>query len=80
MAAGIELVADKNSKDPFPFAEKKGIQVCKAAQKRGLLIRPLVNVITFIPPLCISDDEINFAMNLIEESIEEVLPTKTFSK
>ena len=41
--------------------------------ERGLLIRPLGNVIYLIPPLCITDDELHRAYDAIEAAVEEVI-------
>ena len=56
---GIELVADRLSKRPFEPKEKIGHRVILEARKRGLIIRPLGNVIVLMPPLSISTEEID---------------------
>lgn len=51
--AGIELVADRSTRRPFPPALRKGAEVCRAARNQGVLIRPLGDVIVLMPPLAI---------------------------
>ena len=41
----IELVRDKTTKEPYPWAEKRGIRVCQHARSEGVLLRPLGSVI-----------------------------------
>ena len=69
---GIELVADKNSKEPFDPKERIGQKVILAARKRGLIIRPLGDVIVLMPALAVSIDEIDTICNITYESIREV--------
>lgn len=58
LMAGIELVKNKKTKDPFPWEEKAGARVCQEARKHGVVLRPLGNVIVLMPPLSITEREI----------------------
>ena len=66
---GIELVANKNTKKPFPPGKRTGQRVIKEARKRGLIIRPLGDVIVLMPPLSISIDELDRICDIAYESI-----------
>ena len=72
MMVGIELVVDKISKEEYPFGDKIGIRVCREARSRGLILRPLGNVIVLMPPLSISLGELQEILSITYESIEEV--------
>lgn len=72
MVAGIELVRDKDSREPYHWEERVGVNVCMEARKHGLFLRPLGNVIVVFPPLAISLDELRFLMDGIEKSIVAV--------
>ncbi len=72
MIGGIELVKDKLSKEPFPWEDRIGINVCLEARKRGAFLRPLGNVIVIFPPLSISHAELTILMDCIEASIRKV--------
>ena len=73
MIAAIELVQDKLSKDAFPVKDRVGYKVYLEGLKRGVFMRPLGDVIYFIPPLIITNEEIEIMMNAAFESIEAVL-------
>jgi adenosylmethionine-8-amino-7-oxononanoate aminotransferase len=70
---GIELVADKETKAPFPLQEKMGIRVIMEARQRGLIIRPLGDVIVIMPPLSISEKELEEVVEIIYQSIKTVI-------
>ena len=72
MAAGIELVRDKTSREPYPWEERVGIQVCMEARRHGIFIRPLGNVIVVFPPLAISLAELTELFDGVAAAIREV--------
>ena len=72
LAAGIELVANKETGLPYPWEEKIGTRVSLEARKRGVFSRPLGNTIVIFPPLVISDCELEMLMNVLQESIRVV--------
>jgi adenosylmethionine---8-amino-7-oxononanoate aminotransferase len=53
MIAGIELVQQRSTKQPFPAARRIGQHVCRRAREQGVLLRPLGDVIVIMPPLAI---------------------------
>ncbi|WP_342601261.1 adenosylmethionine--8-amino-7-oxononanoate transaminase [Psychrobacillus sp. FSL H8-0483] len=65
----IELVANKETKSPFPSEERIGYQIYQRALEKGLLIRPLGNIIYFMPPYVISDEEIKWMIDTTKEVI-----------
>lgn len=72
LIAGIELVKDAETKEPFEMKEQIGIRVCLEARKRGLLIRPLEDVIVILPPLVISESDLVKMLEIIKVSISVV--------
>ena len=72
----IELVADKEKKTPFDAKKRLGYEVYKRALEHGLLLRPIGDVLYFNPPLNITQLELDTAIRLAKESIEDVLPVK----
>ena len=70
--AGIELVADRSTRQPYPPAHRIGAAIAMACRPRGAIIRPLGDVIVVFPPLCITDDQLDRLMRAVEEAIGEV--------
>ncbi len=69
LAAGIELVHTKATKEPYPWEEKRGIRVCQEARKHGVFSRPLGNTVVVFPPLAITEHELDFLMDGLEKGI-----------
>lgn len=72
LMVGIELVADRATKKAFEPSLKAGSKVCAEARRAGLLIRPLGDVVTFLPPLNSTSDEIDAMLALLEKAILSV--------
>ncbi len=70
--AGIELVRDKETKEPYHWNERVGVRVCRAARENGLITRPLGNVIVFIPPLASTEAELAEMIAILSDAIREV--------
>ncbi|MFQ5895285.1 MAG: adenosylmethionine--8-amino-7-oxononanoate transaminase [Nitrospinota bacterium] len=68
---GIELVRDKATKEPFPVEFRAGHRAILAARERGLILRPLGDVIVLVPPYCVTEEEIAWMVGAAGESIEE---------
>ena len=58
LIAGVELVADKASRTPFPVAAGVGLKVMQACERAGLIVRAIGDRIAFTPPLIIDETEI----------------------
>lgn len=69
---GIELMQDRATKTPFPVADQIGVRVIKEARRRGVIVRPLGDVIIVMPPLCISEDELTLLLDIVYASIGAV--------
>jgi adenosylmethionine-8-amino-7-oxononanoate aminotransferase len=72
LMAGIELVKDKKTKEPYHWEEKMGWRVCSYAREHGVIIRPLGNVVVIMPPLSISLENIGQMLKVIKEGIVKV--------
>ena len=69
----IELVKDKETKEPFDSKLRIGYQIYKKALEKGVLLRPLGNVIYFNPPLIISKEDMDFVTDVALECAKEIL-------
>jgi len=56
-----------------PVGERTGFEVCRAARRRGVIVRPLGDVVVLMPPLGIADDELDELVSVVTDSIDEVL-------
>ena len=70
MAVAIEMVADKASKTPYPWQERRGLKVYQHALQRGALLRPLGSVVYFLPPYTITEEQIDFLAEVASEGID----------
>ena len=70
---GVELVKDRATKEEFPFAERVGFQVCMAARKHGVLLRPLGNVVVLMPPLSLTLEEAKLLTDALGDAITRTL-------
>ena len=73
MIAAIELVKDKRTREPFPAAERRGLRVYRHGLENEMLLRPLGNVVYFMPPFCITPEEIDRMVGVAVEGIEAAL-------
>lgn len=71
--AGIELVRDTATKEEFPAPEKVGARVIREARRRGVVLRPLGNVIVLMPPLSITPAELDLLLEVTYDSIRAIL-------
>lgn len=69
----IELVEDKSSKKGFDAKKRIGYQIYKKALEKGLILRPLGNVLYFNPPLIIGKEDIDKAIDICAASMNEIL-------
>ncbi|MCA9773193.1 MAG: aminotransferase class III-fold pyridoxal phosphate-dependent enzyme [Myxococcales bacterium] len=72
---GIELVRDRATKEAHPPEEKICIRVTDEARRRGVIIRPLAPALVLMPPLAITDEELDFLLDVTYASVEAVLGT-----
>jgi adenosylmethionine-8-amino-7-oxononanoate aminotransferase len=67
---GIELVADKERREPFPVARRTGHRVTLEARTLGAIVRPLGDVLILMPPLSITMEELDTLCHLTHEAIQ----------
>ncbi|ADU97381.1 adenosylmethionine--8-amino-7-oxononanoate transaminase [Thermovibrio ammonificans] len=70
---GIELVKDKRTKEGFSWRDDVGRRVSRRIIEKGVFTRPLGPVLVVMPPLAISEEEIDFMVKAYKEAIVEVL-------
>ena len=73
MIAAVELVADKSSRKPFPPHERRGLRVYLHGLQNGVLLRPLGDVIYFMPPYVVTEAEIDLLVDAAIAGIERAV-------
>ncbi|MFQ5880964.1 MAG: adenosylmethionine--8-amino-7-oxononanoate transaminase [Candidatus Methylomirabilales bacterium] len=72
LMVGIELLEDVAARQPYPPGKRVGHQVIKEARRHGVIIRPLGDVIVLMPPLSITEDEIEGFLHAVYLAIRKV--------
>ncbi|WP_412050595.1 aminotransferase class III-fold pyridoxal phosphate-dependent enzyme [Hoeflea sp. Naph1] len=70
---GIEFVKDRATKESYSAEIAIGNRVCNAAQKRGLIVRPLGNSLILSPTLVMTPELIERTEAILRDSIAEVM-------
>ena len=73
MIAAIELVQDVAAKTPFDWRERRGMAVYQYGLNHGMLLRPLGNVVYFMPPFCLSNAETDEMLEVAASGIAVAL-------
>ncbi|MGH3055000.1 MAG: adenosylmethionine--8-amino-7-oxononanoate transaminase, partial [Gaiellaceae bacterium] len=59
LMVGIELVQDRRDRRAYPPSERLGMRVILEARRHGVILRPLGNVIILMPPLSVTETELD---------------------
>lgn len=70
MVLAIEMVKNKANKTPFAWQERRGMKVYQYAMEKGALLRPLGNVVYFLPPYIITPEQIDWLSQIATEGID----------
>ena len=57
---------------PFDLRERAGIRVCEAMARRGVLTRPVGNVIVLMPPYCTTAKQLQKMVSALAEGVVSV--------
>ena len=77
LIAGIELVINWRTREPFALRERAGIRVCEAMAQRGVLTRAIGNVIVLMPPYVTTRAQVRHMVEVLRQAIEEIFPGNT---
>ena len=73
MIAAVELVRDKTTRTPFAAEERRGLRVYLHGLEHGALLRPLGNIVYFMPPYVVTEDEIDHLVQVATAGIEKAV-------
>jgi adenosylmethionine-8-amino-7-oxononanoate aminotransferase len=65
------MVRNKTTREPFQASERRGLRVYRHGLDRGVVLRPLGNVVYFVPPYCITPEEVDFMVEVAVEGIDK---------
>lgn len=74
LICAIEIVRNFNTRESFPLGERIGHRICEAAQKHGLLTRPVGDVLVLMPPYCTTENQISQMVEALWLGLQEILP------
>lgn len=69
---GVELVEDRTTKGEYAYGDRVGHKVCRAMRARGIIVRPLGNVVVLMPPLSLTLAEADELIDALEAAIVAV--------
>jgi adenosylmethionine-8-amino-7-oxononanoate aminotransferase len=74
LMTGIELVEDKTTKKPFEYKHTVGAKVCAAMRAKGVMLRPLGNVIVLMPAVSMDKTTLIKLLAIVCDTIQNDLP------
>ena len=77
LVVGVELVKDWRTRELFELRERAGIRVCEAMARRGVLTRPIGNVIVLMPPYCTTPAQVAEMVRVLLDSVTAVFGKAT---
>jgi adenosylmethionine-8-amino-7-oxononanoate aminotransferase len=72
LVAGIELVAHRPTRQPYPLEAQTGFRVAEAMARRGVLTRPVGNVLVLMPPYCTTPNQLKRMVRTLALAIDEI--------
>jgi adenosylmethionine---8-amino-7-oxononanoate aminotransferase len=72
LMCGVELVADRATRAPFPPGLQVGKRVCDALRDDGIILRPLGDVLVLMPAPAMADDDLRFLVEATAKATDRV--------
>lgn len=69
MILAIEMVKDKRTREPYLWQERRGLRIYRHALEKGVLLRPLGNVVYLMPPYVITEEQIAYIAEVAWEGM-----------
>jgi adenosylmethionine-8-amino-7-oxononanoate aminotransferase len=73
MIVAFELALNGDRRTPFDPAQRIGLHVYRAALQRGVVLRPLGDILYWMPPYCVDDGQLALLAATTRESIDEAI-------
>jgi adenosylmethionine-8-amino-7-oxononanoate aminotransferase len=72
LMVGIELVRDKEKRTPYDAAQRIAHKVCREVRRHGVFLRPLGDVIVFMPLLSVTEDEVDLICDVTATAVRTI--------
>ncbi|WP_454259968.1 adenosylmethionine--8-amino-7-oxononanoate transaminase [Pseudoxanthomonas mexicana] len=73
MVLAFELTRDGDKATPFPAAARVGLKAYRAALARGVVLRPLGDVLYWMPPYCVDEEHLQLLADVTRHAIEDAI-------
>jgi adenosylmethionine-8-amino-7-oxononanoate aminotransferase len=73
MIVAMEMVKDRATREPFPWHERRGLRVYQHGLSKGVLLRPLGNIVYFMPPYIVTEEQIHLMAEVAWNGIERAV-------
>ena len=70
MIVAVEFAKDKRNREPYPWSERRGRRVYRYSLDQGVLLRPIGDVVYFMPPYTVNEAEMDLMVRVAAEGIE----------
>jgi adenosylmethionine-8-amino-7-oxononanoate aminotransferase len=70
MIVAVEFARDKRTREPYPWTERRGRRIYRYALEQGVLLRPIGEVVYFMPPYIVDEAEMDLMVRVAAEGIE----------
>ncbi|MCE5340594.1 MAG: adenosylmethionine--8-amino-7-oxononanoate transaminase [Planctomycetaceae bacterium] len=77
LMSGIEIVQDKKTKESFAYEKLIGAKLCTAMRQKGVMMRPLSDVIVLMPPVAIDLGTLKTLLDVVSDTLKNDLPKIT---
>ena len=71
MMVAFELTQNGDKRTPFPAAKRVGLKAYRAALDRGVVLRPLGDVLYWMPPYCVDDEQLALLAETTRAAMDE---------
>ena len=71
MILAIEMAQDKKNKTAFAASERRGLRAYQHAIANGVVLRPLGDILYWMPPYCIDDEALHRLASVTASALDE---------
>jgi adenosylmethionine-8-amino-7-oxononanoate aminotransferase len=71
MILAVEMVADRKSRRPFEAGERRGLRAYRHALARGVVLRPLGDILYWMPPYCVDEAGLLHLAEVTRSALDE---------